>query len=76
MYHLGLCLEYFQLLLIQDYTYGQRILVSLMKRMPEIGEIIKAYFIDNLFSLKTVIQKCLSKQTGRFYCLKVDFHKT
>ena len=31
--------------------------------------------VDNLFSLQAIIQKYLSKQGGRFYCLYVDFRK-
>ncbi len=31
--------------------------------------------IDNMFTLQALVQKYLSKQGGRFYCLYVDFSK-
>ena len=31
--------------------------------------------VDNIFSLSACVQKYLSKQGGRFYCLYVDFQK-
>ncbi len=31
--------------------------------------------IDNMFTLQSMVQKYLSKQGGRFYCLFVDFSK-
>ena len=40
-----------------------------MKHRPDLDE------ITLLFSLQAIIQKYLSKQGGRFYCLYVDFRK-
>ena len=31
--------------------------------------------IDNIFILQSIVQKYLSKEGGRFYCLFIDFSK-